>query len=732
MFKKLKSKIDRIATAKQAVGFRYDLNIESVHGLISDTKEVETCVIWTRGGKKKATSWTLVQPGETSAVWKETISQNVTLYRDSKPPYKFAPKVYTLTVRCKFIELGKVVSHTLGELSLDISKYASTEATAEKTVLPFSLMYKGYSNTCANLNLIVKSQWIKDLNVEDMDIDQLTNVSEAQSDGSSSNVNNSVSYNKRPNIQEGLSQWEVDMELLKKENKKAAEVLASAESAIDNCFDKMDTFDFEIDGKLDMIGLKIDNNITKRLKQLQRQVACTVKLREDYDNLKILKETSEFEFIREIDNMKVERTNLQNQVGLLESQLKCNSEEVSEEKSETVTALPARLGNEGGAEDWSAKVEELTGEVERLQSQLEESDKKISELNEERSLHSNDMNNVDSNIVHKQEDLILKLDKNEQQISHLESELKLLSQAKEEAEASLNEALEAQRHTNEELQGTCEKLEGQVTSGQHDLETSAATIASLQAQVQSLEDAKLTFAETTGSLESQSKEEIQRLEGELKLLSQAKEEAEASLNEALEAQRHTNEELQGTCEKLEGQVTSGQHDLETSAATIASLQAQVQSLEDSKISLEGNLTSATTQVEELSKSLNEKTKPTSHMDSESKDNEDIAALKAQVGALESELTFLRLANDSGSDFASSATIPEASPAQDSFKEVTGGSIAHGHEHEKANNDSSDTAEMLNKLIQQKTVLQEENDYLINELTEAKIELAQLKEMSDRK
>ena len=100
MLKRLKNKIDRKFASKQPVRYRFDLLVNSLEGLVMDTKEVEISISVSRGGKRsaqKSTSWRLVYPGESRAFFDETLSQpGVTLYKDNKPPFTFEEKEYDI------------------------------------------------------------------------------------------------------------------------------------------------------------------------------------------------------------------------------------------------------------------------------------------------------------------------------------------------------------------------------------------------------------------------------------------------------------------------------------------------------------------------------------------------------------------------------------------------------------------------------------------------------------
>ena len=128
------------------------------------------------------------------------------------------------------------------------------------------------------------------------------------------------------------------------------------------------------------------------------------------------------------------------------------------------------------------------------------------------------------------------------------------------------------------------------------------------------------------------------------------------------------------------------------------------------------VTALTATVETLTRERDEARSAAALADSatEGKSSEDgleVAKLQGRVSELESELEFLRLAQEDGSGGAAE-------------KEGEFSNIKISEEAPPGAGKTSE--EMLAELIQQKTSLQEENSFLIGELTEAKIELAELK------
>ncbi|KAK9840890.1 hypothetical protein WJX84_004834 [Apatococcus fuscideae] len=104
MFRKLQRQLDRRATGRAGSKFSFDVNVTSLDGIPPHLKLAR--FVWIRGAKEQHTEVAPVQTG--IAVWKQKLTQRITLYKDSQKSGAWEPK------ECIFKEL---VSTHLREVS---------------------------------------------------------------------------------------------------------------------------------------------------------------------------------------------------------------------------------------------------------------------------------------------------------------------------------------------------------------------------------------------------------------------------------------------------------------------------------------------------------------------------------------------------------------------------------------------------------------------------------------
>ena len=275
------------------------------------------------------------------------------------------------------------------------------------------------------------------------------------------------------------------------------------------------------------------------------------------------------------------------------------------------------------------------------------------------------------------------------------------------------------------LRDTVIDLEEQVAKKAKDVEMRNVKIADLTSQIMSMEEES---SKKEGEL-AETALKVTALTATVEALTRERDEArsaQAEPNVAPDGDQLTpeeEEELLQSLMNMEQQVAAKTREADESAAKASELAAKLTSLERESTEKAEDLaetvlkvTALTATVETLTRERDEARSAAALADSatEGKSSEDgleVAKLQGRVSELESELEFLRLAQEDGSGGAAE-------------KEGEFSNIKISEEAPPGAGKTSE--EMLAELIQQKTSLQEENSFLIGELTEAKIELAELK------
>jgi len=307
-------------------------------------------------------------------------------------------------------------------------------------------------------------------------------------------------------------------------------------------------------------------------------------------------------------------------------------------------------------------------------------------------------------------------------VAALTATIEALTREKDEATASQAEQASG---AQAELQQSIQELEEKVALKNQEAEKSSAKIGELTSQVATLE-------EKSSSKEGELAETLLKVEALTASLEALKRENGAPKEPgAVEAPEETEtltpeeeEELWQSIKDLEEKVALKTQEAVESSAEIAALTSQVTTLEEESSKKGEDLAATVLKVNELTTAVETLTRERDEAmaspaevsvssDATKAEGESelaVAKLQARIDELESELQFLRLANEkpkeeleeSGKNDFSNIKISEEKPADMDHKKV------------------------IQELVNQKIALQEENSFLIGELTEAKIELAELK------
>ena len=632
MLKRLRNKIERKVASKQPVRFRYELVVNNLEGLVMDTKEVEICVSWSRGGKrKKSTSWRLVYPGESCAYFDESLAQaGITLYRDKNPPYTFEEKEYEIKVHAKYVELGQVVSQVIGSTVIDLSKYASSESNASKNeTFKVPLKYRGFTNNVASLKVIVKSSWLKDL--KGADLDQLSEVLTNASVSSSSNYNTAMSHmplqedreqaksptsvasstgrqpdshNKQKDsnpfssssYRDGKSIDDVkhvqDEARLQEDKENMRELVKRCESAMDALQEDFAKLNFEVDGKIDDIFLAADAT-EKKVQGMRKKLGnvhalkSQMKLLEDSKDARESKMKQELEKANgQIEFLKQEALISETRVGNLKRALQEKDIELEKQKEEVKSAQESRSSaaaeeevaakspgaDEGNkrVEEWSMKVNTLVLQVQTLQADLDEANMKLAQ-----GPTSAPRGNDDS-----AENLILRVKELEMDLSRKEDELSQKTEEAEDYELTIG-SLKAQLKSAQQ---------GETDSSDKKLENLQEEVASLQGQLDEMKDANTRLEQTAATVPMLQQRETD-LMGQVDSLNADMETMRASASNA--------EGLQSTISNLEQQLALKATALENAQSSLKELSEKAETDTSNAGRLEGELVSLQGQLDEM-------------------------------------------------------------------------------------------------------------------------------------
>ena len=701
MLKRLKNQLERKIASKEPVRYSYDLLVCSLEGLVMDTKEVEMSISFCRGGKRKDTSWRLVYPGESRAFFDEQLSQpDITLYRDAKPPFTFEEKVYEIRVIAKYVELGQEVTQAIGSAEVDLAKYATagnSSSTNENFRIP--LRYRGFTNNVATLKVTVKATWLK--NLSGGDVDQASEAITLASEASATNYQTAVSghpgeqaADTASSAQRGQqrsapgspragdsappnpfmaaamvgadttvspSDASEEHRRLLRERDEAVSLVRTCEAAVESMSDDLGKLAFEVDGKMDELSLSSDM-AEKRLEAAKRRLGGVVAMRSQLKLLEDTREETERKHADEVEKLQAQLEFLKQEalisdtkVGNLKRALQEREQEVQRLREDAVST--ASRDFESAEEDFEPRA----------------SGDSAAEASAARA-------------------------RNEELLAKINAMVRELDEVRTEKERS-----------EREVRGLREALGG--------VGAAAVETAELEAKIAELES---LGSRKEGEL-AETALKVTALTATVEALTRERDEARSA--QAEDFSLPTKEELRESVQALEQQVAAKTREADESAAKASELAAKLTSLERESTEKAEDLaetvlkvTALTATVETLTRERDEARSAAALADSatEGKSSEDgleVAKLQGRVSELESELEFLRLAQENGSGGAAE-------------KEGEFSNIKISEEAPPGAGKTSE--EMLAELIQQKTSLQEENSFLIGELTEAKIELAELK------
>ena len=709
MLKRLKNQLERKIASKEPVRYSYDLLVCSLEGLVMDTKEVEMSISFCRGGKRKDTSWRLVYPGESRAFFDEQLSQpDITLYRDAKPPFTFEEKVYEIRVIAKYVELGQEVTQAIGSAEVDLAKYATagnSSSTNENFRIP--LRYRGFTNNVATLKVTVKATWLK--NLSGGDVDQASEAITLASEASATNYQTAVSghpgeqaADTASSAQRGQqrsapgspragdsappnpfmaaamvgadttvspSDASEEHRRLLRERDEAVSLVRTCEAAVESMSDDLGKLAFEVDGKMDELSLSSDM-AEKRLEAAKRRLGGVVAMRSQLKLLEDTREETERKHADEVEKLQAQLEFLKQEalisdtkVGNLKRALQEREQEVQRLREDAVST--ASRDFESAEEDFEPRA----------------SGDSAAEASAARA-------------------------RNEELLAKINAMVRELDEVRTEKERSEREV----RGLREALGGV-----GAAAVETTELEAKIAELESLGSRKEGeLAETALKVTALTATVEALTRERDEARS------------AQAEPNVAPDGDQLTpeeEEELLQSLMNMEQQVAAKTREADESAAKASELAAKLTSLERESTEKAEDLaetvlkvTALTATVETLTRERDEARSAAALADSatEGKSSEDgleVAKLQGRVSELESELEFLRLAQEDGSGGAAE-------------KEGEFSNIKISEEAPPGAGKTSE--EMLAELIQQKTSLQEENSFLIGELTEAKIELAELK------
>ena len=439
----------------------------------------------------------------------------------------------------------------------------------------------------------------------------------------------------------------------------------------------------------------------------------------------------------------VETAELEAKIAELES-LGSRKEGELAETALKVTALTATVealtrerdeARSAQAEDFSLPTkEELRESVQALEQQVAAKTREADESAAKASELAAKLTSLERESTEKAEDLAETVLK----VTALTATVETLTRERDEArsatqavrwpvhsESEGEEETEGGKAAGEDLRDTVIDLEEQVAKKAKDVEMRNVKIADLTSQIMSMEEES---SKKEGEL-AETALKVTALTATVEALTRERDEArsaQAEPNVAPDGDQLTpeeEEELLQSLMNMEQQVAAKTREADESAAKASELAAKLTSLERESTEKAEDLaetvlkvTALTATVETLTRERDEARSAAALADSatEGKSSEDgleVAKLQGRVSELESELEFLRLAQEDGSGGAAE-------------KEGEFSNIKISEEAPPGAGKTSE--EMLAELIQQKTSLQEENSFLIGELTEAKIELAELK------
>ena len=431
----------------------------------------------------------------------------------------------------------------------------------------------------------------------------------------------------------------------------------------------------------------------------------------------------------------VETAELEAKIAELES-LGSRKEGELAETALKVTALTATVealtrerdeARSAQAEDFSLPTkEELRESVQALEQQVAAKTREADESAAKASELAAKLTSLERESTEKAEDLAETVLK----VTALTATVETLTRERDEArsatqavrwpvhsESEGEEETEGGKAAGEDLRDTVIDLEEQVAKKAKDVEMRNVKIADLTSQIMSMEEES---SKKEGEL-AETALKVTALTATVEALTRERDEARSA--QAEDFSLPTKEELRESVQALEQQVAAKTREADESAAKASELAAKLTSLERESTEKAEDLaetvlkvTALTATVETLTRERDEARSAAALADSatEGKSSEDgleVAKLQGRVSELESELEFLRLAQEDGSGGAAE-------------KEGEFSNIKISEEAPPGAGKTSE--EMLAELIQQKTSLQEENSFLIGELTEAKIELAELK------
>ena len=644
----------------------------------------------------------------------------------------------------KYFELGQVVSQVIGSTVLDLSKYASAEAAStHKESLRIPLKYRGFTNNVATLKVAVKSQWLKNLSASSLEDaeDNLSEISVTQgSDASTSNYQTPMTHlppqqeRTPPTAQaqaarhgdvsamaaggaaqmgglggraadnlgmDDLGHLREENRRLRRENEEARDVVKTCEGAMDAMVDDFAKLNFEIDGKVDEIFLHAEasekkvETVRRKLAQVsalraERAVAVTASAATDADHQSELKKARD-----QIEFLKNECGISSQKVTSLKKALQEKEEEIGRQK-ELLAGRAEETASTDDRDFESAEEEFESGRSNLSRDSMQQMQQSMREAALEEKKRSDEAwsTKVSALVRELEEERRMKESADESlaeslaKAGALAATIETLTRERDEARTAVVEtpapAETEDRVAALQLQARVDELESELQFLRlaQEKPADAADTEQLQRELES-KTAELKDLETA-ALESSS--QMDEIKEKVSLLEQR----EAELlqeTDTLKSASSGTEALQGTISDLEVQLeskTAELKDLETAAAESSSKMDEMRA-----------------KVSSLAMRESELLQETDTLKSASSGTETLQARVSSLEQRESEL--LQEVEALKSEEKSRIKVSEEKPV-----------------HEK------DTHELLAQLVKEKTSLQEENCFLIGELTEAKIELAEIK------
>jgi len=121
---KLVKGVKHVVKGQVPVQFRFEMLVEFVDKL---TTSERVCVIWERSKETDGTKAVDVDPSTRRATFNESITKDVTLFKEKVDDQGFADKIFKLGIRA-----GNLTGATLGKIHINFAEYVSDSVTSKR------------------------------------------------------------------------------------------------------------------------------------------------------------------------------------------------------------------------------------------------------------------------------------------------------------------------------------------------------------------------------------------------------------------------------------------------------------------------------------------------------------------------------------------------------------------------------------------------------------------------